>query len=80
MLLSRSIFPSSALIKADSMLMVVMTMQISTHIKIIAFVPEPTQRMMIGPSAILGNEFKTTMYGSKIFRTFSFHHSSTAIK
>ena len=80
MLFKSKIFPSSHAIKDESIVIVVMTMQISTHIKIIAFVPAPTHKIMTGPSAIFGKEFKTTMYGSKIFLTFSFHHKRTAIK
>ena len=55
-------------------------MQISTHITMIALMPDPTQRMIIGPRAILGSEFKTTIYGSKILRSFSLHHRIIAIK
>lgn len=66
--------------KAFIIEMVVMTMQMRTHIVMIAVAPEPTQRIMIGPRATFGKLFKIMMYGSRICRIFSFHHSRIAIK
>ena len=54
--------------------------QIKIHIVIIAVAPEPTQRMMIGPRATFGRLFRIIMYGSRMRRIFSFHHSRIAIK
>ena len=44
--------------KALSMEIVVIIMQMSTHITMVAFVPEPTHKIIIGPKAILGKLFK----------------------
>ena len=73
------ILSSSQLRKAFSIEIVVMTTQISTHMMMIALIPEPTHKIIIGPSAIFGSEFKTTIYGSKIRLSFSLHQSKMAI-
>ena len=40
--------------------------EISSAITIIASMPAPTQTIIIGPSAIFGNAFNTTIYGSRM--------------
>ena len=52
----------------------------STVINIMAVYPVPIQIIISGPNAILGRAFRTTIYGSKILRTASLVHSSTAIR
>lgn len=56
------------------------TMHIKIHIKTIDFVPVPNHMIIIGPRAILGKEFKTTINGSKIFLKVSLAHKSMAKK
>ena len=51
---------------------------ISTSIVTIDDVPTPTQIIIIGPSAILGRELSTTIYGSRIFRRVSLLQSKIA--
>ena len=41
--------------------------------------PAPTQTIIIGPSAIFGNAFNTTIYGSRMRERVLLHHISTAI-
>ena len=65
--------------KALSIEIVVITTQINMHITIVAPVPDPTQKIIIGPSAILGKLLRIIKYGSKIFLNLSFHQSRTAI-
>ena len=50
------------------------------HINIIALLPAPNQIIIIGPSAIFGNEFSTTKYGSKTFLKKSLYHRIKATK
>ena len=64
--------------KAFSIDMVVIMTQISIHITTVATGPDPNHNIIIGPSAILGREFRMIIYGSSIFRSFSLHHNNTA--
>ena len=63
----------------SSMCMVATMMLTSTVMNTMEGAPAPNQTMMTGPSAILGRALSTTMYGSKMRRARSLHHSSRAI-
>ena len=52
----------------------------SKAIIIIDFVVAPTQIMISGPRATLGNEFKIVKYGSKTSDMNLFHQRTDAIK
>ncbi len=56
----------------------VVTIEISKAIVIIADVPFPTQNIIIGASATLGRAFKTTKYGSNTLHAVSDDHRNTA--
>ena len=60
-------------------LIIVVTIEISSAITIIAGIPFPIQNIIIGASATLGSAFNTTKYGSNIFETVGYHHNITAI-
>jgi len=57
----------------------VITRHISTHITTVAEVPEPTQNIIIGPSAIFGKLLSMIRYGSITRLSFSLHQSIIAI-
>ena len=70
---------SSICLKAFSIDIMVMIIIIKISIVTIDDVPTPTQMIIIGPSAIFGREFRTTMYGSRIRLRVSFDQSKIAI-
>ena len=64
--------------KPLSILMVVITTEISTAMVIIAPFPVPAHIMIMGPRAILGRLFSTTTYGSNTSFKKPFHHKRRA--
>ncbi len=75
---SRILFLSVAR-KPPSIVIIATITLIKTAIKTMALLPLPNQTMIIGPSAILGKLFNTTMYGSKIFLALSDHQRASAM-